>query len=183
MVPWSTGRDVQGLVLRVAVGLAALLAVGAAGQGPGSGPPRGGFRLPTPAERARAYEAVCRSQLRQLVSMLVMYSQDNGGRLPAGNDWPAAIKPYMPPPRDLMRCPADGKPHGYALNAVVAGKVLPEGRLGQTLMLFEVPGGNAPRIAAPTEALRRPRHPGGILFAYGDMQVRALRAPPTAPAR
>lgn len=91
--------------------------------------------LPTLARsKARAKEAVCTSNLRQVYSGLLQYLQDNGGRFPAGFRWPgrvaqvwnseeflggrdgsdtnappARVRPLFPylGPSEVFRCPAD----------------------------------------------------------------------------
>ena len=85
--------------------------------------------------------AVCTSNLKQLMFGQLIYAEDNAGRLPLAARWMDAGTPYIRNEQNL-HCPAfrktDPKAYGYAMDFALSGlqtKTAPD--LATTVVLFE----------------------------------------------
>ncbi len=79
--------------------------------------------------RAKARQAKCLSNLKQIGAALIMYTDDHDGVYPRGQFWPFdgtklwtdATQPYLRN-TDVLQCPSQGRdPHGYGYNIAYWG--------------------------------------------------------------
>jgi len=92
----------------------------------------------TAAAGARAQQAACMSNLKQLSLAMLMYCQDYGERYPAPRqDWAKVAEPYYKN-RSILQCPVDPELPSYALNGAVAGHSLSDvAAPAELVLLFE----------------------------------------------
>lgn len=91
--------------------------------------------------RERARQTACLSNLKQLGTAVLMYSQDYDERFPIGKEWMDGVEPYVKNDR-VFRCPSASQSsesdYGYAFNSELSQKAQAKiAKPDQTLMLFE----------------------------------------------
>jgi prepilin-type processing-associated H-X9-DG protein len=145
--------------------------------------------------RPAAQRAACQSNLKRISRAMLMYAQDNDGRLPGAGNWDSAVVRYLrkdpnATPR-LFQCPSDrsaprepGYPHSgsasYALNRRVGGRRVrdiadPE----STVLLFDSSGRGTGMNGGPELLPSPPRHQERNNVAFLDGSVRSVENMPS----
>ena len=134
--------------------------------------------------RSTPLTVAARERLLILVGATLDYTRTNGGRFPAGSDWPRLIEPYL----GLFVAPGDNSAEAlwtspaapdagraYALNAALVGRALSEvAEPSRTVLLFEVQPGSA--ATGGRELLPpKPRVGWSYHFGFVDGSVGAVR--------
>lgn len=119
----------------------------------------------------------CMGNLRRLARALTLYSEENGGLLPA-DDWHRKLEEFEPDTVSYA-CPhqrrVDPRSSGYALNKALAGKRL-DGQGKDAPLVFDsavtVPGA----VDDPSNVPRPGRHRNGRVnnVAYADGRVASV---------
>ncbi len=127
--------------------------------------------------RPAAQRSTCSSNMKQLATALLMYSQDYDGRFPIAGRWDTDLMPYIKNAA-VLRCPARAMPSGYAFNSNLSG--IDSSRLiaaANVPMIFESSLGS-PGTADPLTSFLTP-HNGNGGVGYADGRVKFV---PTAPS-
>jgi prepilin-type processing-associated H-X9-DG protein len=132
----------------------------------------------------KAQGVQCQSNLKQVSLALLMYSEDNGDRMPPSADWAEAIAPRLPEAAkstlstgsNPFGCPAAESPASYGMNGALGG--LPSSRIvapADTVLLFDA---DAPRrsFAGGPGDIASTRHGGAPNVAFADGHVKFANA-------
>lgn len=125
---------------------------------------------------------LCLSNLRRIARAAILYSEDNGGRLP-GQEWNRALAKYEPDEVSFA-CPhqrrIDPRSSGYALNKTLAGATLDAIQdQDKTVLFFDSRPVFPGTITDPSDVPRPGRHRNGKRngVAYANGRVEAVPAP------
>jgi hypothetical protein len=128
------------------------------------------------AARTAAQAAVAMSNVKQLQLAMTGYADDHNGVLPPGDQWTAALAPYLGSGSTVEPGPLSwpgnrGAGRMWAMNARLAGTPAARIRdLTHTVMLFEVdPGG--PLAGGPELLAAQPHSPKGYIIGFADGHV------------
>lgn len=123
----------------------------------------------------------CLSNLKHQGAALMLYADQNNGRLPIAGHWCDSILPYCFRPSssdlgELLTCPAlpRGERGGYAFDAALGGNHLPESQARKIPMIFESdPGWN---LHGGAEIIsKHPRHHDRLTLLFVDGHVRWMK--------
>ena len=119
--------------------------------------------------RPRARQSACLSNLKQMATGALMYSQDHDEKLPDADEWVDALMPYLRN-EAVFKCPgAPDLEYGYAMNAVLSGVNRAELQRPAEMVLFFDSHVGTRNAAGGREAVCDPgRHEGGNCYAYAD---------------
>lgn len=121
--------------------------------------------------RAQARTAVSMNHARQICLAMMMYCEENEGRLPPVDDWTAALAPYVGD-KNILESPF--APHtglAWAMNRHLDGRKLNDiGQPAGIVLIFEARTGGPP--AGGRELLpHRPRGRRGYVIGFLDAHV------------
>ena len=120
--------------------------------------------------REQARQASCSSNLKSIGLMLLMYSADNGGRLPPAGDWQPPVLPYVKNQQEYT-CPGAPAEPGYAYNHRLDSFVVQRISMpAETCLGWDA--GAAPLGVTPLPGATASRHLGGDTFVFADGHVR-----------
>jgi hypothetical protein len=149
------------IVLGVAMGLLALLAIPAA------------MLLPALTKaKGKAQSIMCMNNMRQLALAVVLYADNNNGKFPPGNEWCDKVNRYVGLPI-AFQCPVhENQRCGYAFNQNLINKKQTE--VGHdTVLLFESDAGwnkaGGPGLLASRHGGRQKMYL--VAFADGSAQM------------
>jgi len=118
--------------------------------------------------RGKARQAVCLSNMRQIVMAMMLYASNHGGRLPNSVTWDSDIQPYLKN-YDILRCPDDPEDRAvsYFMPEELSGVKLDSiDRPSDTVLLYEI------------ESSESQRHNGGSCYAFADSHVKWFKEKP-----
>jgi prepilin-type processing-associated H-X9-DG protein len=128
--------------------------------------------------RPAAQRASCMSNMKQLATGLLMYSQDYDGKFPIAARWDTDVMPYIKN-MTILRCPARPVPNGYAFNSRLSGvDSALFSNAANVPMLFESSMGS-PGTADPLTSFVAP-HNGNGGVSYADGHVAFVTTAPSA---
>lgn len=116
----------------------------------------------------------CTSHMKQLCLAALMYTQDNGQKLPTAA-WPDQLAKYVRNPR-FYACPgAPEQTIGYALNAAVAGAELTSVKApAETILFFEADVAQKPASGGADLLTSGARHGGEVVVGFVDGHVTTM---------
>ena len=135
----------------------------------------------TPAD-AKAQQAACLSNLKQLALAALMFASDNDDTFPDADKWTDQIMPYLRN-EQVLRCPsAPGLECAYAMNRALSGRHQDAvGPTAEQLLLFDSNLGKRNSSGGAGEVADPPRHEGGNNFCFVDGHAKWLAAPVAFP--
>jgi GYF domain 2/Protein of unknown function (DUF1559) len=150
------------IVLGVVMGLLALLAVPMA------------MLLPALSQaKGKARSIMCMNNMKQLALALVLYTDDNNGKFPPGNEWCDKINRYVGSPK-VFQCPAqENQRCGYAFNRNLTDKKQNE-IPRDTVLLFESDAGWNKASGPELLISRHGGRPKTYLVAFADGSVQVI---------
>ena len=118
--------------------------------------------------RTHAMTAMSLNNAKQICFAMMIYCEENDGRLPLADNWPAALNEYIGDEKILTFPFAPEAGRAYAMNAQLSGRKLREIRQPhRTVLIFEVELGSPP--AGGRELLpERPRGRRGYVIGFLD---------------
>jgi prepilin-type processing-associated H-X9-DG protein len=121
--------------------------------------------------KMQARTTVSLTKAKQICLAMMMYSDENDGRLPQVDNWPVVLAPYL---RDTKILESPFAPHAgraWAMNAYLDGRRLRDIKQpARTVLIFEAGPGGPP--AGDRELLPlRPRGRGGYVIGFLDGHV------------
>jgi len=118
--------------------------------------------------RTLAMTTLSQTNVRQICLAMHLYSDENDGRLPPADNWPAALNEYIGNEKILKSPFAPHTGRSYAMNANLNGRKIKDIKQPQrTVLIFEVEPGSPP--AGGRELLPdRPRGPRGYVIGFLD---------------
>jgi prepilin-type N-terminal cleavage/methylation domain-containing protein/prepilin-type processing-associated H-X9-DG protein len=135
------------------------------------------------AARSRSQNVVCLNNLRSLSVAVLLYANENGGRLPSplgtdSNGWESLIAPYLgyegtDVPMEEFRCPSDPKPLDDGAGNF-ARSYLFSGLLGRSLdqqyglVTFSIPTSDSD-AASSVRRMNQLIHPGKTIMLFERM--------------
>jgi hypothetical protein len=135
--------------------------------------------------RAKAQQASCMSNLKQLSMGVMLYTQDYDMRNPPASTWSDRVIVYTGRNRLLLHCPSTppDNPCGYAYNSRQSGVRLQDIKYpAETPMIYDSSAGKW-NAADPVSSFA-PRHRSLGNVGFSDTHVKAFStAPPPVPGR
>jgi hypothetical protein len=124
--------------------------------------------------RMHARTLVLQNQARQICLAMMMYCEENEGRLPPVNNWTAALAPYIGDKKILNFPFAQNNGRAWAMNRHLDGRKLNDIRQpARTVLIFETRIGSPP--AGGRELLpHRPRGRRGYVVGFVDSHIESV---------
>ena len=121
--------------------------------------------------RTQAKTAVSLNQARQICLAMIMYCEENDGRLPQVDNWPVTLAPYLGDKNILESPVAPHSGRAWAMNAYLDGRRVRDIKQpARTVLIFEAGPGGPP--AGGKELLpNRPRGRKGYVIGFLDSHV------------
>jgi len=125
--------------------------------------------------RTHAMTTISINNVKQLCLAMIIYSNENDGRLPLADNWPAALIPYLGDGKILESPFAPHTGRAYAMNANLEGRKIRDIKQPhRTVLIFEVEPGSPP--AGGRELLpERPRGRRGYVIGFLDSHTEIVR--------
>ena len=124
--------------------------------------------------RSHAMTIVSKNKARQICLAMMMYCEENNGRFPPADNWPAALNEYINDKKILTSPFAPEAGRAWAMNEQLSSRKLREIRQPHRIVLiFEVEPGSPPaggRDLLPHE----PRGPRGYVIGFVDGHTEAV---------
>jgi hypothetical protein len=129
-----------------------------------------------------AAEATCLSNFRSIALGMLMFSDDNNGRMPRADRWVEDLTPRYVRSAETFKCPDDksGARSSYAMNSAFSGMTSSGiGNPASIVLIFETETPGADPSGGPESVIKNPHHPGGAIYGFADGQAVASKAIPS----
>jgi len=125
--------------------------------------------------KMQARTSVSLNQAKQICIAMIMYCDENDGRFPPADNWPAALAPYLGDTKILESPFAPHTGRAWAMNAYLDGRRIRDIKMPhRTVLIFEA--GPASPPAGGRELLpHRPRGRGAYVIGFVDSHVEIVR--------
>lgn len=125
--------------------------------------------------KAVARDGLAKANARQLSLAVIIYCDDNDGRLPPADNWPDALAPYLGSGSTVLNSPFDPEAgRAWAMNAGLDGRTMSSVRdKSRTVLLYEARFGS-PTAGGPELLPEQPRGPGGYIIAFVDGHIESV---------
>jgi prepilin-type processing-associated H-X9-DG protein len=113
---------------------------------------------------------------------MLMFSDDNNGRLPRADHWVEDLTPRYVRSAEAFKCPDDksGAKSSYAMNSALSGMPLSGiGNPASIVLIFETETPGTDPSGGPESVIKNPHHPGGAIYGFADGQAVASKAIPS----
>ena len=125
--------------------------------------------------RTHAMTAVSLNKARQICTAMMIYCEENDGRLPPTDNWPAALENYIGNEKMLTSPFAPDAGRAWAMNAQLSGRKINDIKQPhRVVLIFEARFGSPP--AGGRELLpERPRGRRGYVIGFPDSHTEIVR--------
>lgn len=123
----------------------------------------------------QAKRVVSLTNAKQICFAMMIYCEENDGRFPPPDNWPAALAPYIGDAKILESPFAPHTGCAYAMNANLEGRKIRDIKQPhRTVLIFEVEPGSPP-AGGPGLMLHKHRGPRGYVIGFLDGHTELVR--------